>query len=53
MFFIKIYNEQELVNVAWGIDITIKELSEIIIKKVEFKGQLGFEKLSRMLLHVS
>jgi GDP-L-fucose synthase len=42
-FLLQNYNEQGLVNIGCGTDISIKELAEIIVEKVEFKGQLFFD----------
>ena len=37
------YNEEGLVNIGSGIDITIKELSELIAEKLNYKGGLIFD----------
>jgi GDP-L-fucose synthase len=42
-FLLKNYNEQGLVNIGCGIDITIKELAELIASEVGFEGNLFFD----------
>jgi len=42
-FLLQNYNELGIVNIGSGIDISIKELAELIIKKVEYEGQLVFD----------
>lgn len=42
-FLLMNYNEKGLVNIGCGTDISIKELSELIIKEVDFKGHLIFD----------
>lgn len=40
----KKYNEQEIINIGTGKDITIKELAETIKKIVNFQGKIVFDK---------
>lgn len=42
-FLLQNYNEQGLVNIGSGEDISIKELAILISKKLEYKGQLIFD----------
>ena len=42
-FLFKNYNEQGLVNIGCGIDISIKELAELIASEVGFEGNLFFD----------
>ena len=42
-FLLKNYNEQGLVNIGCGTDVSIKELAELIAAEVEYKGQLIFD----------
>ena len=42
-FLMKNYNEQGLVNIGSGTDISIKELAELIVSKVGYEGQLVFD----------
>ena len=37
IFFMNNYNEKEILNVGWGIDISIKELAEKIKLKIDIK----------------
>ena len=42
-FLLQNYNEQGLVNIGCGTDVSIKELAELIIAEVGFEGQLLFD----------
>jgi GDP-L-fucose synthase len=42
-FLLQNYNEQGIVNIGCGKDISIKELAELIISKVGFDGRLEFD----------
>jgi GDP-L-fucose synthase len=42
-FLLQNYNEQGLVNIGCGIDVSIKELAELIVTEVGYKGQLVFD----------
>jgi GDP-L-fucose synthase len=42
-FLLENYNEQGLVNIGCGIDVSIKELAELIVAEVGYKGQLVFD----------
>jgi GDP-L-fucose synthase len=42
-FLLKNYNEQGLVNIGSGTDVSIKELAEIIVAEVGYEGQLVFD----------
>jgi GDP-L-fucose synthase len=42
-FLLQNYNEQGLVNIGCGTDISIKELAELIIEKVGYEGALIFD----------
>ena len=42
-FLLQNYNEQGLVNIGCGTDVSIKELAELIVTEVRFKGQLIFD----------
>ena len=43
-FLLQNYNEKGLVNVGCGTDISIKELAELIVAEVGYKGKLVFDK---------
>jgi len=43
-FLLQNYNEKGLVNIGCGIDISIKELAELIVAEVGYEGQLVFDK---------
>ena len=42
-FLLQNYNDQGLVNIGCGIDVSIKELAELISSQVEFTGKLIFD----------
>ena len=42
-FLLQNYNEQGLVNIGCGTDVSIKELAELIVAEVGFEGQLVFD----------
>jgi GDP-L-fucose synthase len=42
-FLLQNYNEQGLVNIGFGIDISIKELAELIVAEVGYEGDLVFD----------
>lgn len=43
-FLLQNYNEQGLVNIGCGTDISIKELAELIVAEVGYKGDLVFDR---------
>jgi len=42
-FLLQNYNEQELVNIGSGTDVSIKELAELIVAMVGYEGQIVFD----------
>jgi GDP-L-fucose synthase len=42
-FLLQNYNEQGLINIGCGIDVSIKELAELIVAEVEYEGELLFD----------
>jgi GDP-L-fucose synthase len=42
-FLLKNYNEQGLVNIGCGSDVSIKDLAELIVSAVDYEGQLVFD----------
>jgi GDP-L-fucose synthase len=42
-FLLQNFNEKGLVNIGCGIDVSIKELAEIIVAEVGYEGQLMFD----------
>jgi GDP-L-fucose synthase len=42
-FLLKNYNEQGLINIGYGKDISIKELAELVVTEVGYEGQLVFD----------
>jgi GDP-L-fucose synthase len=42
-FLLENYNEPGLVNIGWGVDVSIKELAEMIAAEVGYTGSLEFD----------
>ncbi len=42
-FLLQNYNERGLVNIGCGADVSIKELAELIVKEVEYDGDIVFD----------
>ena len=42
-FLLQNYNEQGLVNIGYGTDVSIRELAELIVEEVGYEGQLIFD----------
>ena len=42
-FLLQNYNEQDIVNIGCGNDVSIKELAELIISEVGYEGELLFD----------
>jgi GDP-L-fucose synthase len=42
-FLLQNYNEQGLVNIGCGTDVSIKELAELIVAEVRYEGNLEFD----------
>jgi GDP-L-fucose synthase len=42
-FLLQNYEEQGLVNIGYGTDVSIKELAELIVAEVGYEGQLFFD----------
>ena len=43
-FLLQYYNEQGLLNIGCGTDVSIKELAELIVAEVGYEGELLFDK---------
>jgi GDP-L-fucose synthase len=43
VFMLKTYDEEAIVNVGWGQDMTIRELAEMVMSVTGFKGNLVFD----------
>ncbi len=43
LFLFKNYDDEEIINVGWGKDISIKELAEIISKIVDYRGKILYD----------
>lgn len=42
-FLLQNYNEQGLVNIGCGLDVSIKELAELIVAEIGYEGELVFD----------
>lgn len=45
LFFLQNTIEENMINVGWGIDVTIKELAELIAHKTGFEGKIKWDSL--------
>ena len=43
LFLMEKYNENEMINVGWGTDVSVKELAEMIKEISGFKGKILFD----------
>lgn len=43
LFMMQNYDSNEIVNIGWGEDVSIKELAEMIAKKVGFEGEIKWD----------
>ena len=43
LFLMDNYNESEFINVGWGIDISIRDLADLIAKKAGYKGSIKWD----------
>jgi GDP-L-fucose synthase len=43
IYLLKTYNEEAIVNIGWGEDVTIRELAETVASVAGFRGRLEFD----------
>src|SRR5258706_2016715 len=43
VYLLKTYDEEPIVNIGWGEDVTIRELAETVAEVAGFKGRLAFD----------
>lgn len=43
LFLMRNYDDESLINVGWGLDVTIKELAEMVRDVVKYEGVLVFD----------
>jgi GDP-L-fucose synthase len=43
LYLLQTYDDEPIVNVGWGEDITIKELAELIVSAIDYRGRLIFD----------
>ncbi len=43
VYLLRTYDEEPIVNIGWGKDVTIRELAEIVMAAVGFEGTLEFD----------
>jgi GDP-L-fucose synthase len=43
LYLLHAYDDEPIVNVGWGRDVTIRELAELIVSVVDYKGHLVFD----------
>jgi GDP-L-fucose synthase len=43
VYLLRAYDDEPIVNVGWGKDVTIQELAELIVSVVDYRGRLLFD----------
>ena len=43
LYLLHAYDDEPIVNIGWGKDVTIRELAELIVSVVDYKGRLVFD----------
>ena len=43
VYLMETYDEEGIVNVGWGEDVTVRELAELVARVTKFRGQLMFD----------
>ena len=43
LYLLQTYDDEAVVNIGWGEDVTIRELAEVIVSVIDYKGQLSFD----------
>jgi GDP-L-fucose synthase len=43
LYLMRTYDDEAIVNIGWGEDVTIRELAELIVSVIDYKGRLSFD----------
>jgi GDP-L-fucose synthase len=43
LYLLRSYDAEPIVNIGWGEDVTIRELAELIVSAIDYKGRLVFD----------
>jgi GDP-L-fucose synthase len=43
VYLLHAYDDEPIVNIGWGKDVTIRELAELIVSAIDYKGRLVFD----------
>jgi GDP-L-fucose synthase len=43
VFLLKNYNDEQIINIGWGEDVTIRELAELVMSVIGYNGRLIFD----------
>ena len=43
VYLLQSYDAEPIVNVGWGEDVTIRELAELIVSVIDYRGRLTFD----------
>ncbi len=43
LYLLQAYDEEPIVNVGWGRDIAIRELAELLVSVIDYKGEMLFD----------
>src|SRR6202034_4567013 len=43
LYLLQTYDEESILNIGWGEDVTIRELAELIVSVIDYRGELAFD----------
>jgi GDP-L-fucose synthase len=43
LYLLHVYDAEPIVNIGWGEDVSIRELAELIVSVIDYKGELTFD----------
>jgi GDP-L-fucose synthase len=43
VYLLQNYDDEPMVNIGWGEDVTIRELAEMVMSAIDYKGELAFD----------
>jgi GDP-L-fucose synthase len=43
LHLLRTYDDEAIVNIGWGEDVTIRELAELVVSVIDYRGRLTFD----------
>jgi GDP-L-fucose synthase len=43
LYLLQTYDQESILNIGWGEDVTIRELAELIVSVIDYRGELAFD----------